>query len=337
MSQLKLGIAGVGRIGKIHLNNLMYRIPAANVVAAVDVQSAGQEFASSLGVAQVSGDFQDLLDNPEVEAVLICSPNDTHADYVVRASNAGKTIFCEKPLDLSLDTVRHILEVTEQNGTPMMVAFNRRFDANFRKVREQVVSGSIGDPHILKITSRDWGPPPLEYVAQSGGLFMDMAIHDFDMARFIVGSEVSEVYARGSIQITPEIAEYGDIDTAVITLTFENGAFGIIDNSRQAAYGYDQRLEIFGSKGMSLADNKKPDDHRLYTVAGVNETKPMNHFITRYMDTYLEEMIAFVEAAREGKAMPITGQDGLRSMAVGLAAGKSVVENRPVKISEILG
>ena len=188
-----------------------------------------------------------MINHPDVEAVIICSPTDTHAQYIVEAAQAGKHIFCEKPVDLSLPVIQRALDAVAKAGVKLMVGFNRRFDPNFAKIRQLVVDGKIGDPHILKITSRDPAPPPAEYSAVSGGMFMDMTIHDFDMARFIVGSEVTEVYAKSAVLVDEAIGKAGDVDTAIITLTFVNGAIGVIDNSRKAVYGYDQRVEIFGS------------------------------------------------------------------------------------------
>lgn len=337
MTPLKIGLVGIGRIGKIHLENLVYHLPNAEVVAVAEPLDEGQNFARNLNVSNISSDYQDLLDHPEVDTIVICSPSDSHAEYVIRASNAGKSIFCEKPLELSLEKVQGILDITNANQTPLMVAFNRRFDKHFQRIRERVVSGDIGDPYMLKITSRDPGPPPLSYIALSGGIFLDQAIHDFDMARFIVGSEVKEVYSKGSIRISPEISQYDDIDIALTTLSFENGAFGVVDNSRKTTYGYDQRLEIFGSKGMALIDNVKPDNHKYYSEAAVSEPFPLYFFLERYMDSYREEMRAFVDAVQNRQPVPVSGEDGLRSMAVGLAAKRSLKENRPVQISEILG
>lgn len=337
MNKINIGLVGIGRIGKIHLQNLVYHIPEAEVLAVAELLPEGQAFARNLGIPQITTDYQDLLDHPEINTIVICSPSDTHAEYVIRASEAGKAIFCEKPLELTIPKVQEILSVVDRNETPLMVAFNRRFDSNFQRIRERVVSGDIGDTQMLKITSRDPGPPPLSYIALSGGIFMDQAIHDFDMARFIVGSEVKEVYTRATICYSPEISQYDDYDVAVSMLTFDNGTYAVIDNSRKTTYGYDQRLEIFGSKGMALIDNVKPDTHKYYSEAAVAEPFPLHFFLERYMDSYRVEMKAFIQALQEGQPMPVSGEDGLKSMAIGLAAGISACENRPVKISEVLG
>ena len=292
---------------------------------------------SKLPVEKVTNNYQDLINDPAIEALVICSPTDTHAQYVIEAARAGKAIFCEKPLDLSLTRVKEVLAIVEACGVPLMIGFNRRFDANFKKVQTMVAEGNIGDPHIVKITSRDPGPPPISYIKVSGGLFLDMTIHDFDMARFLVGAEVNEVFAKAGVLVDKAIGEAGDIDTAVITLYFENGAIGVIDNSRKAVYGYDQRVEVFGSKGMVNADNNFPDTHRYYHSEGITGPLPYNFFMDRYTQAYLNEMHAFVQAITNKTPLPVTGRDGLMSMAIALAAKKSVAENRPVAVKEILG
>ncbi|BDD08108.1 inositol 2-dehydrogenase [Fulvitalea axinellae] len=337
MKKLTVGIAGVGRIGKIHLENLARKFSQVTVKTAVDAMEAGREYARSLGVENVTDNIDDLINDPEIDAVIVCSPTDTHAEYTMAAARAGKHVFCEKPLDLSLDTVKEVLAVVEEAGVKLMIGFNRRFDGNFMKIRELVEAGKVGEPHILKITSRDPGPPPVSYVKVSGGMFMDMTIHDFDMARFIVGSEVKEVYATAGCMVDPEIGEAGDVDTALVTLTFENGAMGVIDNSRKAVYGYDQRVEVFGTEGMANTDNNHYDNHRFYGAGGINAALPLNFFMDRYIDAYYNEMEAFVTALEKGEDMPVSGKDGIMSMAIGLAAKKSVEEKRPVAVSEILG
>lgn len=336
MKTIKCGLIGVGRIGKIHLENLVKRIAGVEVIAVADMMEEGRNFASDLGVKEVYQNAVDVIEHRETEAIIICSPTDTHADYVVKTARTGKAIFCEKPLDLSLDKVLEVLKVVEEAGVALMVAFNRRFDANFLKIKELVKSDKIGDPHILKITSRDPNPPPVSYIKGSGGMFLDMTIHDFDIARFITESEVVEVYAKAAVLVDPEIGKAGDIDTAVITLTFANGAMGIIDNSRSTSYGYDQRLEIFGSEGMAKIDNNRPDNHNYYGSEGVSQSLPLDFFMERYINAYFNEMKVFVEALRMGGTMPVSGKDGLMSLVIGLAAGKSVAEGRPVKVSEIL-
>ncbi|HOX75625.1 MAG TPA: inositol 2-dehydrogenase [Bacteroidales bacterium] len=336
MKKLKLGVIGAGRIGKVHIATLVQSVPQAEVVALAETNPAvASEVAKMFGITSVFTTYMDVIRHPDVEAVVICSPTDTHAKYIVDAANAGKHIFCEKPVDLSLDVIKGAIKAVEKAGVKLMVGFNRRFDPNFSKIRQLVATGKIGDPHILKITSRDPAPPPAEYSAVSGGMFMDMTIHDFDMARFITGSEVTEVYAKSAVLVDPEIGKAGDIDTAVITLSFANGAIGVIDNSRKAVYGYDQRVEIFGSKGMACADNDFPDNHRYYTDDGIHGSLPLNFFMDRYLDAYANEMKVFCDAVLNDKQPPVTGTDGLRSVLIAMAAKKSYLENRPVKLSEI--
>ncbi len=258
MNKIKIAVAGLGRIGKIHLHNLCGNFSEIEVVAVMDLLDSSKETAEEYNVPLFQKDFDSLLSTPELDAVVICSPTDTHANYVIKAARAGKHIFCEKPLDLSLEKVKEVLTIVGESEVKLMLGFNRRFDPEFRKIRELVMNGTIGDPQILKITSRDPGPPPISYIKVSGGIFLDMTIHDFDMARYISGKEVKEVFAAGAVKVDDAIGEAGDIDTTVITLIFEDDTMAVIDNSRKAVYGYDQRLEVFGSKGMALADNNFP-------------------------------------------------------------------------------
>ena len=337
MKKLKLGIIGAGRIGKVHTATLVQSVPSAVVVALADINpDSANELANTFGIPAVFKNYMDVINHPEVEAIVICSPTDTHAKYIIDAAKAGKHIFCEKPVDLSLEVIKGALKAVATAGVKLMVGFNRRFDPNFMKIKQLVVEGKIGDPHILKITSRDPAPPPAEYSAVSGGMFMDMTIHDFDMARYIAGSEVTEVYTKASVLVDPAIGKAGDVDTAIITLTFANGAIGVIDNSRKAVYGYDQRVEIFGSKGMVCADNNYPENHRYFSGDGVHGSLPLNFFMDRYLDAYANEMKIFCDAVINNLKLPVDGNDGLMSVAIALAAKKSHLEKRPVKMTEIL-
>ncbi len=337
MKKIKVGVIGTGRIGKLHLENLSVRIPSAEVVAVADIfLEEAKKIAGRFGISKVTADYKEILSNRDVEAVVICSPTDTHARYTIEAAEAGKHIFCEKPLDLSLDKIRMVLEVIEKTGVKLMIGFNRRFDPNYAKVQQMVRDGKIGEPHILKITSRDPAPPPAEYVAVSGGMFLDMTIHDFDMARFVIGSEIKEVFAKTNVLIDPAIGKAGDVDTAVTILLFENGAIGTIDNSRQAVYGYDQRLEVFGSEGMVNIDNNTHDTHSYYNKDGSHGPLPLDFFMDRYIQSYANEMEAFIHAVLKDERVPVPGMDGLISVAIGLAARQSALENRPVKLDEIL-
>ena len=336
MKTLNVAVAGLGRIGKIHLQNLVRNFSEIRVLAAMDVLDTSKAIAEEFNVPVFVKTFDDLLAVPDLDAVVICSPTDTHANYVVKAARAGKQIFCEKPLDLSLERVQEVLEIVKEAGVKLMLGFNRRFDPEFKKIRQLVENGSVGDPQIVKITSRDPGPPPVSYIKVSGGMFLDMTIHDFDMARFISGKEVKEVFAKASVKVDPEIGLAGDVDTAVITLTYEDDSMALIDNCRKAAYGYDQRLEVFGSKGMVQAENNFPNNHKLYTDAGVSGDLPLHFFLERYDASYNQEIREFIDALVSGSEMPVDGEDGLISIAIGLAAKKSIKENRPVPVTEIL-
>jgi myo-inositol 2-dehydrogenase/D-chiro-inositol 1-dehydrogenase len=335
MKTIHVAVAGLGRIGKIHLKNLARNFSEIRVLAVMDVLDESEQIAEEFKVPVFVQTFDELLEVPDLDAVVICSPTDTHADYVIKAAKAGKHIFCEKPLDLSLERVREVLDVVRDSGVKLMLGFNRRFDPEFKKIRSLVESGQVGDPQIVKITSRDPGPPPVSYIKSSGGMFLDMTIHDFDMARYISGKQVKEVYAKAAVKVDPGIGEAGDVDTAVIVLTFEDDSMAVIDNCRKAAYGYDQRLEVFGSKGMAQAENKFSNHHKLFTEEGVSSDLPLYFFLERYDASYNQEIREFVDALVSDGPMPVDGEDGLISIALGLAAKKSLVENRPVKMTEI--
>ena len=333
---LRIGVIGAGRIGKIHAENLATRIPGAVVAAIADINlEAAKELAAKLRVEKVVTDFNEIINDKSIDAVAICSSTDTHADLIIAAAQAGKHIFCEKPVDHSLEKIDRAIEAVNQAGVQCQIGFNRRFDANFKKLRDLVKEGKIGDLHILRITSRDPAPPPAEYVKVSGGMFLDMTIHDFDMVRYLSGSEVVEVYAAGGVMVDPAIGAAGDIDTAIITLKFANGAIGTIDNSREAVYGYDQRAEVFGSGGMAATANNTPNTSVYSNAQGVTSEKPLYFFLERYMDSFIAEMRDFVAAIREGAPTPVTILDGRKPVVIAMAAKKSLVENRPVKLSEV--
>lgn len=334
MKKIKIGVAGAGRIGKIHIENILQNFPHVEIALVADPSDEGAAYVEGKNIP-FSRDYKDIIENKEIEAVIICSPTDTHANFVELAAQAGKHIFCEKPLDLSLVQVEQTLSIVEKAGVKLMLGFNRRFDPNFLKIKSMVDSGQVGDPQILKITSRDPGPPPISYVKVSGGLFMDMAIHDFDMARYIMNKEVVEVYSRAAVLIDPAIGEAGDIDTALTTLTFEDGTMANIDNCRKAVYGYDQRLEVFGSKGMAKVDNNYPDNHQFYSAECVQGSLPLNFFLERYTTSYLNEMAAFFKSVQDGDELPVSGNDALAAMKIALSALKSVKENRPVLVEEV--
>jgi myo-inositol 2-dehydrogenase / D-chiro-inositol 1-dehydrogenase len=327
-----VGIIGAGRIGKIHVDNLR-RIPQVRVKSVSDVVIDHlEEWAHEKGIEVLTTHYEDLLNDPEINAVFICSPTTTHANLIIEAAAAGKHIFCEKPVSFSVEETEEALEAVEKAGVKLQVGFNRRFDPNFRKIRELVQDGEIGTPHILRITSRDPEPPGIDYIKTSGGLFMDMAIHDFDMARYIMGSEVVEVYANGAVLVDPAIGEAGDIDTAIISLKFANGALGVIDNSRQAVYGYDQRLEVFGDKGAAQADHNRPNTVEVSTAQHVSKEKPLYFFLERYTQAYIDEVNEFAAAILENKEVICSGLDGLQAERIAKAARKSLEIGRPVQL-----
>jgi len=336
VDKLKLGIIGVGRIGKIHAENITKNISQAEVVAVSDVRLDGvKEWASGLGIDNVYSDYKGIIEDPEIDAVLVCSSTDTHAEISIEAARAGKHIFCEKPIDFNLDRIKAVINEVDKAGVKFQVGFNRRFDHNFSKVKDTVEKGLIGAPHIIKITSRDPEAPPIEYVKVSGGIFLDMTIHDFDMVRYLSGSEVEEVYVNGAVLINEEIGKAGDIDTAVISLKLANGAVAVIDNSRQAVYGYDQRAEVFGSKGKVQVENDLDTTASIATSEGVVSGKPKYFFLERYTDSFITEMESFVSAVLNDEDVAVSAEDGLKPVLIGLAAQKSYQENRPVKISEV--
>ncbi len=334
--RVNVGIIGAGRIGRLHTEHLAFRIPEARVLAVSDIfPEAAKKCAADFNIKQVTADHRTILENPDIEAVIICSSTDTHSQLIEEAAGAGKHIFCEKPIDHDLGRIDSALAKVVEAGVKLQVGFNRRFDANFRRVWELVREGKVGDPHILRITSRDPEPPPVEYVKVSGGIFLDMMIHDFDMARYLIGSEVEEIYTVGGVMVDPEIGKAGDLDTAIVTLKFENGVLGTIDNSRQAVFGYDQRVEVFGSKGMVNVENNTPNRARLSTSRAVQEDLPLFFFVQRYVDSYIAEMKEFIRCVAEDRVPSVTGIDGRIPVVMGKAARLSFDRNRPVKLSEI--
>ncbi|NLC68702.1 MAG: inositol 2-dehydrogenase [Clostridiaceae bacterium] len=333
---MKVGIIGTGRIGKLHAENIAANIREAELksIADININYDIEKWAYGLGIKNVYKDHARIIEDEEIDAVLICSSTDTHSKFIMEAAQAGKHIFCEKPIDFDVERIKEALDAVEKANVKLQVGFNRRFDHNFKKVREHVKNGRIGDIHLLRITSRDPAPPPLEYVKVSGGLFLDMTIHDFDMARYLTGSEVAEVCTVGETLIDPTIKQYGDVDTAVITLKFKNGAIGTIDNSRKAVYGYDQRVEVFGSKGCITAGNDKPNTIEISGEDWVYSEKPKYFFIERYKESYIEEIRAFIDAILEDKEPEVTGIDGLKPVLIGLAAKKSLETGKAVRIEE---
>jgi myo-inositol 2-dehydrogenase / D-chiro-inositol 1-dehydrogenase len=331
---LRIGVIGVGRIGRMHAELIAHQVPGAALGAVYDAhESAARGVASELRVPAVAT-AEEIFDS-DLDAVAICSSSDTHVDLLIAAAEAGKAVFCEKPVSLDLAELDRALGAVEAAGVPFQIGFNRRFDPAHASVREAVVSGAVGEPHLVRISSRDPAPPPLEYVRTSGGLFLDMMIHDFDMARFVTGSEVIEVFARGAVRVEPSFAEVGDIDTALATLTHEDGCLTAIDNSRRAVYGYDQRVEVFGSEGMAMSEN--PRAHTGSVITAASERRPPNpyFFLERYLPSYVREWQAFVEAVKSGESPPVTTSDARAPLVIGLAALRSLREGRPVRPAEV--
>jgi len=333
---LNLGIIGAGRIGQLHAANLSNRIPGARLLMVTDtVAVAAEVCAGKLGIPAHGTDYRNILTHPDIQAVVICSPTDTHTEIIQTAAAAGKHIFCEKPIDVDLARIDAALAAVKKSGVLFQVGFNRRFDANFQRVRAAVVNGEIGTPHQIHITSRDPGPPPIEYIRKSGGIFLDMTIHDFDMAQFLIDSPIVELYATGGVRVDPAIGEVGDLDTVVILLKYANGATAIIENCRQAAYGYDQRVEVFGSAGTVRVDNIYPNSAILSTQTSVRRDLPLHFFLDRYTDSYITEMNCFLDAIRTGRPSPVPGDEARIPVVMAIAARMSIQENRPVRLVEI--
>jgi myo-inositol 2-dehydrogenase/D-chiro-inositol 1-dehydrogenase len=334
--KLRIGIIGAGRIGRVHAESLAFRIPEAAPSAIADINGdAAQEVAERCGIPRVATDSKEILNDPAIDAVLICSPTETHANLIVGAARAGKHVFCEKPIDHSVSNIDRALQEVKRSGVKLQVGFNRRFDANFVRVHNAIMQGEIGTPHLMHIVSRDPGPPPLSYIKTSGGIFLDMTIHDFDMARFLVGDEIESLYATGGVRVDPEIGKVGDLDTAVIVLQFKNGVIGTIDNSRKAVYGYDQRVEILGSKGAIATENCYPNQAILSTAAAIQRDLPLNFFMERYTESFVSELRAFVQAVVLDQPVPVNGIDGRVAVVMALAARKSYDERRPVQLEDV--
>ncbi|MBK5332663.1 MAG: inositol 2-dehydrogenase [Ilumatobacteraceae bacterium] len=332
---LRIAVLGAGRIGKMHAELLARQVPGASLAMVQDiVGDAGAAVGQQFDVPHTT-EVDAVLSSANVDAVAICSSTDTHVPFMIAAAKAGKAIFCEKPISLDLAKVDEALAVIKSSGVPFQVGFNRRFDAAHSSVRAAVIDGSVGDLHMVRITSRDPAPPPIPYIKVSGGIFLDMMIHDFDMARFITGSEVVDVYAQGAVRIDPAIGEAGDLDTAVVMLRHENGCITTIDNSRQAVYGYDQRVEAFGSGGLAASDNPLTHTGMRRSAAGtISQTIPY-FFLDRYIPSYVEEWRTFVGYVTNGGDSPVGPNDGRAPLAIGLAAWKSYRENRLVRCDEI--
>ncbi len=335
--KIRIGVIGAGRIGKLHTENLVFSVKGAEVAAIADVMmdDAKREWAKGLGIEKVGNDYKEIINDPSIDAIFVCSSTDTHSIISYEAVKAGKHVFCEKPIDHDLDEIRKVLAAVKEAGVKYQVGFNRRFDKNFKAVRDAVAAGKVGRTEVIKVTSRDPEPPPISYVKVSGGIFFDMMIHDFDMVRYLSGSEVVEVSANGTVLVNPEIGEAGDVDTAIVSLKFANGAIGVIDNSRRAAYGYDQRIEVFGSEGCMTADNETANNTTLSTAAGVLKEKPLFFFLERYNEAYINEAQSFVNAIVNDTDTIVGAIDGLKPVLIAQAAQKSLeLGGVPVKVGE---
>ncbi len=326
---LRIGVVGCGRIGKLHINNLINSVPGVEVVAAADPmldKSGAREWLADRKITNVSTDFQDVVNNPDVDAVFVCSSTDTHCDIALAAVQAGKHVFCEKPIDYDVAKIKNLLAAVAEKGVKFQVGFNRRFDHNHKAVADAVKSGAIGDPHIVIVSSRDPEPPPASYVAVSGGIFYDMMIHDFDMVRYVTGSEAVEISAVGSCLVNPNLQEESgipDVDTAVVTMKMANGCIAVINNSRQAVYGYDQRVEAFGSKGMATDGNDLVNNTTVITVDGARSEKPLWFFLERYNQAFIEQVKCFVDSVVNDKPVVVGAVDGLRPVLMAQAATES--------------
>ncbi len=334
---MNVGIIGAGRIGKVHGESIMRYVKDATVKAIADpfMNEQTEAWAKGLGIEEVYTDYHKILEDKDIEAVLICSSTDTHSSISLEAIAAGKHIFCEKPIDHDVNKILEVKKALEKANIKYQVGFNRRFDHNFKGARAAVESGKIGTLDVLKICSRDPGAPPVEYVKVSGGIFLDMTIHDFDMVRFMSGEEVEEVFAYGAVRVDPAIGEAGDIDTAVISMKLQSGAIAVIDNSREASYGYDQRVEAFGRKGQVAVSNDTESTAVISDADGVHAEKPLYFFLQRYMQAYVDEVSEFIDCIVNDKEVNVGIDCGLQPVLIGLAAKRSLAENRPVKIAEI--
>jgi len=330
---VKVALLGAGRIGKVHAKAIAATEGAELVAVADAFPDAAQALADAHG-ARVGG-LDEIAAASDVDAVIICTPTDTHADLIEKYAHAGKAVFCEKPIDLSLERVKSCLKTVEDLGATLMMGFNRRFDPHFSAVRAAIDEGRIGDVEMVQITSRDPGAPPPSYIKVSGGIFRDMTIHDFDIARFLLGEDVTTVYATGSVMVDPEIGKLGDYDSASVVLTTASGKQCSISNSRRATYGYDQRIEVHGSKGSVSAENQRPVSIEVATAEGYLRPPLHDFFMTRYTEAYAAEIAAFVAAMEKGIKPSPSGEDGLKALALAEAALKSVAERRAVAVDEI--
>lgn len=336
MNKITVGIIGAGKIGKLHAQNIL-QSDKFHLRAIADIRIdhlKGSPFEEK--VSYLTTDPMEMIKDKEIDAIFICSLTETHVGFIKAAAKEEKHVFCEKPISLNIEETREVVDVVQETGIKFQIGFNRRFDKHFKKVYEAVHSGKVGKPHIVKITSRDPEPAPESYISRSGGLFIDMTIHDFDMLRYLSGSEVTEVTVKAANLIDSVFEKYKDVDTAVLMLQFQNGSLGVIDNSRRAVYGYDQRIEVFGEKGMVSAENETKTNVQLATKDGISLDQPKYFFMDRYQDAYVTEIDEFANAILQNKPVPCSVEDGYRAELIALAAKTSYEEKKTISISELM-
>lgn len=335
--KVRIGLLGAGRIGKLHGENLAHSVSNAQLSAVADIMMNDEmkAWAAELGVEKCYDDPTAIIEDENIDAVFICTSTSAHADLIIQAAKAGKHIFCEKPIDTDLNKIQEALDAVKEAGVKLQVGFVRRFDHNHKMVRDTVASGRLGKPHIVKATSRDPDHQSMEYIKTSGGIYMDMSIHDFDMVRYLSGSEVTEVMAYGAELSGAGYSEFADVDTTIIMMKFENGALGVIDNSRAAHYGYDQRTEVHCDKGCVQVSNDFNNTSMISTAEGVELAKPTWFFLERYNNAFIAEAKEFMNAVLNDTETLVGGIDGLAPVKIALAAAKSLKEGRPVKMEEI--
>ena len=327
MNKINLAILGLGRIGKIHAENVI-SLNECNLKIIIDPISDSDDNFTDLGVKQ-SKHFDDLLNESDIDGVIICSPSKYHVSQIKSLSELTKNIFCEKPLGLSIEEILDVKSLVSKKNLNLHIGFNRRYDPDFSELKRRILNDEIGDLHMIKITSRDPAPPPISYIKKSGGIFLDMTIHDFDMVKYLSGSEISELYVKGGCYIDPEIEKANDVDTAIINMSLKNGVLATINNSRKAVYGYDQRIEVLGSKGVLKVENKLLNKVVKGTREGFISSNPQNFFIDRYEQSYKKELMNFVQSIRGDLVDHADADDGLHALKAGLAANNSLLNNAP--------
>ncbi|MES5812943.1 inositol 2-dehydrogenase [Mammaliicoccus sciuri] len=326
---LTFGVIGAGRIGQLHINYLRTHKDVKIKWISDLYCDKMEDWIKKAGIENKTKDHMDIINDPEVDVVVICSPTDTHVDIIKEACAKGKHIFCEKPISLSIDEAKIALEAVKEANVKLQMGFNRRFDKNFKELRDILNKGELGNIQTLRITSRYPEPPPVEYIKRSGGLFMDMMIHDFDMARYLMQSEITEVYATGGALVNPDIAQYDDIDTALVTLKFENGSMAMIENCRRSVYGYDQRVEVLGDKGAIDVGNEQTTTLNYHRAEGISKDNPPYFFLERYSDAYKVEMDGFIEAILNDTDVICSIEDGYKAQEIAVKCKESLLSNEP--------